>query len=112
MKTLYVRIKPKTGADGFFRCGKKFTRDWLKLDDVDDATAKRLEEEQMLQVSEDVPSDFDSGSSTADDGAAADAAQTSANEPADSDGGSSAAGDGAAPVDAVQTAAKAKKGGK
>lgn len=87
MKTLYVRIKPKTGADAFFRCGMKFTKVWQKLNDVDNATAKRLEEEQMLQVSKDEPADFDSGSS--------------------------AAGEGAAPANADQTTtAKPKKGGK
>lgn len=116
MKTLYVRIKPKTGADGFFRCGTKFTKDWRLLLGVDDATAKRLQEEQMLEVSEDEPSDFDAGSSSVGEGTApGDAARTgtTANEATDLDGGSSAAGEGTATNDAAQTAttAKSKKGG-
>lgn len=57
MKTLYVRIQTKTGAEKFYRCGIAFSRAWQKVE-VDAATAKRLEEEQMLEVSADVPADY------------------------------------------------------
>lgn len=57
MKQLYVRIQIKTGAEKFYRCGIAFTREWQKVE-VDAATAKRLEEEQMLEVSADVPADY------------------------------------------------------
>lgn len=56
-KILYVRIHLKTGAQKFHRCGIAFTREWQKVE-VDAATAKRLEEEQMLDVSADVPADY------------------------------------------------------
>lgn len=54
-KPLYVRIHLKTGSESFYRCAIRFTRDWQKLDEVDEATAQRLKEEQMLEVSEEVP---------------------------------------------------------
>ena len=54
-KPLYVRIQLKTGSESFYRCAIRFTRDWQKLDEVDEATAQRLKEEQMLEVSEEVP---------------------------------------------------------
>lgn len=57
MKQLYVRVHLKTGAEKFHRCGMAFTREWQKVE-VDAATAKRLEEEQMLEVSADVPADY------------------------------------------------------
>ena len=76
MKTLFVRIKPKSGAIGFFRCGMKFTPAWQKVENIDDATAMRLEQEQMLEVSEAQPDDY------VDDPVVAegDAAQTAASE--------------------------------
>lgn len=57
MTTIYVRVQPKTGQDKFHRCGIAFTREWQKVD-ADSATAKRLKEEQMLEVSEDTPADY------------------------------------------------------
>lgn len=59
MKTLFVRVQRKSGAERFFRCGMEFGRAWQKVDGVDDATAKRLEEEQMLEVSEEQPENFE-----------------------------------------------------
>lgn len=58
-KTLFVRVQLKSGQKTFFRCGIKFSQDWLRVDDVDAATAKRLEEEQMLEVSEKQPVDYE-----------------------------------------------------
>lgn len=57
-QTLYVRVNLKTGTEKFYRCGMVFTRTWQRVTDVDDATAKRLEDEQMLEVSTDVPADY------------------------------------------------------
>lgn len=57
MTTIYVRVQPKTGQDKFHRCGIAFSREWQKVD-ADNATAKRLKEEQMLEVSEDTPADY------------------------------------------------------
>lgn len=56
--TLFARIHLKTGGEKFFRCGIEFSREWKKLIDVDAATAKRLKEEQMLEVSETKPADY------------------------------------------------------
>lgn len=58
MKTLFVRVHPKRGVERFFRCGTWFTLAWQKLTDLDDATAKRLRTEQMLEVSADEPEGF------------------------------------------------------
>ncbi|WP_053058638.1 hypothetical protein [Pandoraea apista] len=58
MKTLYARVQPKQGVDRFFRCGIAFGKDWKLLEGVDDATAKRLEAEQMLEVSEQRPAEL------------------------------------------------------
>jgi len=55
---LHVRVKPKSGAQQFYRCGMLFTLAWA-LVTVDDATARRLDEEQMLEVSEDTPVDYE-----------------------------------------------------
>ncbi|MEY2632995.1 MAG: hypothetical protein RIR00_1649, partial [Pseudomonadota bacterium] len=46
---LEVRVKPKSAVEAFFRCGMKFGLEWETVD-VDDATAGRLREEQMLEV--------------------------------------------------------------
>ena len=51
---LFVRIQKKTGAERFFRAGILFTKDWQQVE-VDDATASRLHEEQMLEVSDGEP---------------------------------------------------------
>jgi len=55
---IYGRIKAKTGAERFFRCGIQFGRAWQKLVDLDAATIKRLEEEQMLDISKTKPDDY------------------------------------------------------
>lgn len=57
MKKIFVRVQLKSGLEKFFRCGIQFSREWQKVE-VDAATAKRLEEEQMLEVSADVPADY------------------------------------------------------
>lgn len=75
MATNFVRVNPKTGQEKFHRCGIAFTRDWQKLTDVDAATAKRLKEEQMLEVSEDTPADY-VDPSTSKPGSAASVAPT------------------------------------
>lgn len=60
MATIYARIQPKSGQATFFRCGIKFGKAWKRVEGVDAATAKRLEEEQMLEVSAEQPEDFES----------------------------------------------------
>lgn len=55
---LYVRLQAKAGAKHFYRCGERFTRAWRRLE-VDQATAKRLHAEQMLEVSEDEPEGYE-----------------------------------------------------
>lgn len=77
-KILYVRIHLKTGSQKFHRCGIAFGREWQKVE-VDDATAKRLQEEQMLEVSADVPADYVAESAAP----AADAAPTVPTDPAE-----------------------------
>ena len=56
--TRYVRVLPKTGVQSFFRCGMAFTPAWSEVE-VDDATAKRLDQEQMLEVSLEKPEGFE-----------------------------------------------------
>ena len=58
MKKLYVRVQLKQAIERFFRCGIEFTKAWKPVD-VDDATAARLEAEQMLEVSETIPADYE-----------------------------------------------------
>ncbi len=55
---IYGRIKAKTGSERFFRCGIQFGRAWQPHVDLDAATIKRLEEEQMLEISKDKPADY------------------------------------------------------
>ena len=86
-KTLLVRVQPRSGLETFFRCGIKFSQEWQPVD-VDNATAARLQAEQMLEVVEKVeevfepapadadapvaaPATLDSSSSMKDDGAPA-----------------------------------------
>lgn len=57
MKKIFVRVQLKSGQEKFFRCGIAFSREWQNVE-VDTATAKRLEEEQMLEVSAEVPADY------------------------------------------------------
>lgn len=58
MKTIYVRVAKK-GVEKFHRCGHQFTGAWAELVGVDDATAERLREEQMLEVSNVKPEGFE-----------------------------------------------------
>lgn len=58
MKTLFVRINPRKEAESFWRCAIQFTKAWKRVSDLDAATAQRLEEEQMLEVSETRPADY------------------------------------------------------
>lgn len=58
-KNLYVRVKPKGPVTEFYRCGIKHTLQWVPLADLDDATAERLQNEQMLETSETKPEGFD-----------------------------------------------------
>jgi hypothetical protein len=58
LTVLYVRVGPKTGPESFFRCGEAFTHAWRRVE-VDDATAQRLYEEQMLDVTGLMPEDFE-----------------------------------------------------
>lgn len=57
MKKLFVRIGQKAGPETFYRCGMEFARAWQQVE-VDNATADRLQSEQMLEVSEDQPEDY------------------------------------------------------
>ena len=66
-KTLFVRVQPRSGQKTFFRCGMEFSQAWRKVDDVDAATAKRLEEEQMLEVSETEPDELENEAPNAAD---------------------------------------------
>lgn len=67
MKTLYVRVQPRSGQSTFHRCGIQFSKAWLKVTDIDAATAQRLEEEQMLEVSETKPADYEEPATNAAD---------------------------------------------
>lgn len=58
MKKLYVRVLPKTGVETFHRCAMPFTRAWSVVE-VDAATEKRLNQEQMLEVATEQPEDFE-----------------------------------------------------
>lgn len=78
-KTIYGRVGLKTGVESFHRCGIKFTRAWQKLE-VDVATAKRLNEEQMLEVVSDEPADYAAADSVAAKGGDTPVAPTSATE--------------------------------
>jgi len=74
MNKLYVRVAPKKGLTSFYRCAILFTIAWL-LVEVDNATAARLREEQMLEVSDTQPDDYVAPV------AAADAATNTTNTP-------------------------------
>lgn len=58
-KDLYVRVKPKSQSKEFFRCGIQFGLLWVLVTDLDDATAERLQNEQMLETSVEKPEGFD-----------------------------------------------------
>lgn len=57
MQNLYVRVNPKSGNTQFHRCAILFTLLWA-LVEVDEATANRLREEQMLETSETEPDGY------------------------------------------------------
>lgn len=106
---LHVRVKPKSGAQQFYRCGMLFTLAW-ELVTVDEATARRLDEEQMLEVSKTQPVDFESPNAAdpAGDGPAAVVADTPAAAPSNPAGETPAlhtrpAELDASPVDPVST---------
>ncbi len=80
MNELYVRVKPKIGAEQFHRCAMLFTLAW-SLVTVDDATAQRLREEQMLEVSSDTPADDVSPADSVGQGETADEPDTVASAP-------------------------------
>jgi hypothetical protein len=69
LKTLYVRIQQRQQATRFYRCGMEFGRAWKKVSDLDAATAQRLEEEQMLEVTDQRPADFEEDASAGDSAA-------------------------------------------
>jgi hypothetical protein len=104
MKTLFVRVQPKTGATVFHRCAIKFTQDWQEVT-VDDATARRLQAEQMLEVSETRPAAPEDNATAGDSAATVSAAGSNSDTPATAP--SSAASEVAAPVDVVAAAADA-----
>lgn len=69
-KTIYVRVQPnKQGVTSFFRCGMLFILSWRTLHDVDAATVKRLEAEQMLEVTETRPPELDEAAPAGDSAA-------------------------------------------
>lgn len=83
MKTIYVRVRLKSGLESFHRCAIKFSRKWCKVE-ADAATAKRLEAEQMLEVSETKPVGYEEETLNAADTAGAsttDGSDTSAAAP-------------------------------
>jgi hypothetical protein len=121
MKTLYVRIRQKAVVEAFFRCAMKFSKAWRKVEDVDEATAKRLEAEQMLEVSETRPDDMedDSAGDSASNVPVTGGSDTPAAAPADtaddSDTPAAAPADAAgesATVPDAPVKAKSKKTGK
>lgn len=81
MKELYVRIQRKQGALRFFRCGMEFTKAWQRVE-VDAATAARLEEEQMLEVSETAPAALESEAPNEADPSGDSTAETESDAPA------------------------------
>lgn len=113
-KTLFlVRVQPRSGLETFFRCGIKFSQEWQPVD-VDDATAARLQAEQMLEVVKKVEEVFEPAPADAVTTPADAAAPVAA--PAASNGASGTT-DGSAPAladaaDPVAEPAKSKKAGK
>ncbi|MBD9362912.1 hypothetical protein [Methylomonas fluvii] len=52
MLKLYCRVNPRTELEKRDRAGLRFTRNWLELDGVDDATIAALQEDPYLEVSD------------------------------------------------------------
>ncbi len=69
----WVRIQPKQQAQSFYRCGMQFTRAWLPVE-VDKSTADRLEQEQMLEVTDTEPEGLEAAGERATSGAGSPAA--------------------------------------
>lgn len=69
LKTLYVRIQQRKESEHFWRCGIYFSKAWKKVSDLDAATAQRLEEEQMLEVTDQRPDDFEEDAPAGDSAA-------------------------------------------
>jgi hypothetical protein len=90
MKKLYVRVQLKQAIERFFRCGIEFTKAWKPVD-VDDATAARLEAEQMLEVSETIPADYEETEAGDSAGNTSTAANSSGTPAAAPNNGSTAA---------------------
>lgn len=85
MKKVYVRIHLKVVAERFFRCGFEFKKAWKPVE-VDDATLARLNAEQMLEVSETKPADYEdtaAGDSAQNTSTAGDGSGTPAAAPTD-----------------------------
>ena len=57
-KQLFVRINPRAGIEKFFRCGIAFGPAWQLVANLDAATAQRLHDEQMLEVSATEPEGY------------------------------------------------------
>lgn len=66
MKTLYVRIAKNKENQRFWRCGIEFGQAWKKVSDLDDATAQRLKEEQMLEATEMCPAELEEDAQAGD----------------------------------------------
>lgn len=99
-KTLFVRVQPRSGQKTFFRCGMSFSGAWRQVDDLDAATARRLEEEQMLEVQETRPAELENEAPNEADPSGGSSAVTGSDTPA------------AAPEAETAAPAKSKKGGK
>lgn len=100
MKTLYVRINPRKEAERFYRCGVEFGRDWKAVSDLDDATAQRLEEEQMLEVTDVRPAELEDEAQAGDSANAIDPTTDNAAPPAPAPDEATAAAE-AAPAEAA-----------
>ncbi|MBO9538760.1 hypothetical protein [Herbaspirillum sp.] len=92
MVTLYARVHPKKGIETFHRCAISFTQAWQKLVDIDEATARRLAEEQMLEVSVEKPADYEESEQAGDSAGSTSQPGQKAGTPATAPTGS---GDGA-----------------
>lgn len=94
---IYVRINKRLPHQQFFRCGYKFGKTWTTLD-VDKATALRLKEEQMLDVSdtrpEELPEEVKPAKDTGDTVQPANTAGTAAQKDAPDAGQVTGGGDG------------------
>lgn len=102
MVSLFVRVQPKKG-EKFFRCGMEFIRAWRKVD-VDEATARRLLAEQMLEVTDKQPADYEEPQADAEA-----AAKVEADARAEADAKAKADAEAKATADAEAAAKGGKK---